>query len=128
MVAAVWIVFYSRPGCLYSSDYLQMLMINLTRPMPTEDEMKWKKGVRQSNLVKEHRGHHSRRGVRFFLEDADLFELEHMLVALCFMESNSAWMPYKPWERAGNDGFTVTDMKILPDDVKKLIEKLQQGE
>lgn len=105
----------------------QMLMINLVRPLPTDDELTWKKGVRQSNLVKEHRGHHGRRGVRFFLEDADLFELEPLLIALCFMETSSAWLPYKPWERPGNDGFTVTDMKMLSDDVRKLIAKLHDG-
>ena len=104
-----------------------MLMINLARPPPTENEMRWKKGVRQSNLTKEHRGHHGRRGVRFFEEDADPFELEDMLVALCFMETNAAWVPFKPHERPGNDGSTVTDVALLSDGVRGIIDRLLEG-
>lgn len=104
-----------------------MLTINLARPPPTENEIKWKKGVRQSNLTKEHRGHHGRRGVRFFDEDADLFELEDMLIALCFMETNAAWVPFKPYERAGNDGNTVRAITMLSENVRGMIDKLLDG-
>ena len=102
-------------------------MINLARPPPTEDEIKWKKGVRQSNLMKEHKGHHNRRGVRFFLEDHDLFDLENLLVALCFMETNKSWVPFKPWERAGNDGIVATSIEMLNKESKSIIERLVEG-
>ena len=102
-------------------------MINLARPPPTEDEIKWKKGRRQSNLMKEHKGHHNRRGVRFFLEDHDLFDLENLLVALCFMETNKSWVPFKPWERAGNDGIVATSIEMLNKESKSIIERLVEG-
>ncbi|KAK9853604.1 hypothetical protein WJX84_007036 [Apatococcus fuscideae] len=73
----------------------RVLSILLARPPLTEDEIKWKKGVRQDNQSKERSGSMVQKGVRFFREDEDEFGLEDILQALCFLETGVSFVPSK---------------------------------
>jgi HSP20 family molecular chaperone IbpA len=86
----------------------KLLSINLIRPPLTEDEIQWKRGVRQDNR----QGKRTRmagytgqqRGYRFFVEDEDDHGLEDYLQAMCLFHSGKTWVPSKPWESDSVDG------------------------
>jgi hypothetical protein len=74
------------------------LSLMLAKPPLTEDEVRYRKGVRLDNRAAEHPGWPGRKGMRFFEEDEDAFGLEDVLQALCFAQEGLAWAPPKPHE------------------------------
>lgn len=76
----------------------KILCITLIRPELTEDEIKWKKRVRQDNRQGKRRGAIDRKGWRFFIDDEDECNLEDCLQALCLLKGGKTFVPVKPWD------------------------------
>ena len=68
-----------------------------------------------------------KRGYRFFADDEDLYALEDLLQALCFLEAGRTWVPPKPWE-AGSSGAHISELVLLPAAVQKLLQNLKKEE
>jgi len=104
-----------------------LLTVLLAKRAPTEDEVRWHKGVRQDNLNTPSRGHGSPPGHRFFADDADPFGLEHLLEAACFLDAGESWVPRLPTEGPG-PGKRVRDPELLPEEARRVLENLIEGE
>ena len=76
----------------------KLLTLNLVRPPLTEDEKKWKKGVRQDNRQASRQGSMHKKGFRFFAEDEDMYGLEDILQALCFLDCGKSYVAARPWD------------------------------
>ena len=74
------------------------LSLVLVKPPLTRDEIQYRRGVRLDNRAAQHPGYPSRKGARFFEDDADAFGLEAVLQALCFAADGCAWVPPLPHE------------------------------
>jgi hypothetical protein len=102
----------------------KVLTATLARPEPTEEEIQWKKGVRQDNRAAQRPGSMHDRGFRFFADDEDDFNLEEVLQALCFAEAGEAYVPAKPW-RHGEEPRWVKEEWTLPPGARVLLQKLR---
>eukprot|EP00879_Flechtneria_rotunda_P012256 GHRR01012801.1.p1 GENE.GHRR01012801.1~~GHRR01012801.1.p1 ORF type:complete len:589 (+),score=229.63 GHRR01012801.1:1517-3283(+) len=80
----------------------KQLTVTLALPDMTQEEVQYKKGVRQNNAAAT-RGcsnGHGKNGCAFFLEDEDEFGLQCVLQALQFLQQESAWVGPAPWDLA----------------------------
>lgn len=84
-------------------------------------------GVRQDNLAVEREGSRQKRGYRFFADDEDMYALEDLLQALCFLETGRTWVPAKPWE-ANIFGAQISERNLLPAAVQKMLDNLKKEE
>eukprot|EP00854_Cymbomonas_tetramitiformis_P025178 gene25178-30728_t len=107
-----------------------MLMVSMMKPPLTEDEVQWKKGVRMDNRAASRNDGH-RKGVRFFKDDEDFYQLEDTLMALCFLEAGDSWVPVPPWKQF-HYPFEVsrraTDLAALTDGARQQLERMLQGD
>ena len=104
-----------------AGEAVKVLNVSMVRPPLTESEVKWKKGERQDNRNTPTRGIGSKKGFRFFADDADDFHLEDLLVALCFLETGASFVPRKPTDRGAVDK-VVREVHLLPADVQAHLE------
>ncbi len=82
----------------------KLLTLTLVRPPLTDDEIQWKRGVRQDNREAKRAGTGGPRGFRFFVDDEDEHGLEDHIQAICLLESGSTWVPAKPWDKDAAEG------------------------
>ena len=92
----------------------KMLSIFLARPNPTEDEVKWKKGVRQDNRQAKRFGSMKEKGFRFFTDDEDIYDLEDLLQAVCFLYAGKTYVPSKPWDRYSEAKWATNPLELSP--------------
>jgi len=103
----------------------KLLSVTLVRPPLTEDEIQWKKGVRQDNRQGKRRGGpHGLRGYRFFVDDEDEYGLEDYLQALCLLQCGKAWVPVKPWDTDCVEGRWATSPMELGREARSMLERL----
>lgn len=103
----------------------KLLTLTLVRPPLTEDEIQWKRGVRQDNRQGKRAGASGPRGFRFFVDDEDEHGLEDQLQAMCFLEQGKTWVPAKPWDKAAvEQGYEAVSLVDLKDGVRKTAERL----
>jgi hypothetical protein len=76
----------------------KILCVTLVRPGVTEDEIKWKKGVRQDNRQGKRPEGMNKKGYRFFIDDEDEYGLEDYLQAICLLDCGKTYVPSKPWD------------------------------
>ncbi|KAI3436650.1 hypothetical protein D9Q98_006066 [Chlorella vulgaris] len=116
------------PECLWSleedtnaaGERCKLLMMTLARPDPTEEEVQWKKGKRQDNRTVTRPNAGYKKGVRFFSDDEDSFELEDILQAMCVLEAGCTYVPAKPWDLSEESKW-VADPRLLSKQVQKFI-------
>ncbi len=99
------------------------VLVNLVKPPLTESELVWKKKKRQDNMNAERYGDRLKKGFRFFVDDEDEFNLESLLIALCFLEVGFAYVPKKPWDQEGISK-RVDDVELLPDETQQVLGSL----
>lgn len=104
----------------------RLLTVTLVRPPLTEDEIQWKRGVRQDNREGKRAGTGGPRGFRFFVDDEDEHGLEDYLQAVCFLERGNTWVPAKPWDKGADEmGREVFDDIALTPEVRAMVERLK---
>lgn len=103
---------------------VKTLTITLVLPEVTENEVTWKKGVRQDNRVKERSDGSGKKGVRFFLEDEDEFGLEDVAQAVSVKHWGWTYLPIKPWA-LDQGGHFVTKTCDLPPSAQRILEGLE---
>lgn len=106
------------------SESCKLLTVTLVRPLPTEEEITWKKGRRQDNRAALRPGSMSDKGFRFFMDDEDEFGLEEVLQALCFVRSGRAFVPAKPWWTHMQEARWARRAEDLPRQVQELMKRL----
>lgn len=99
--------------------------VTLVRPELTEDEIQWKKGVRQDNRQGKRPGEHQKKGYRFFTDDEDEHHLEDYLQALCLLDSGKTYVPAKPWDSFQESRWTSSSAEISAD-ARMFLENLQK--
>lgn len=91
----------------------------------------WKKGKRQDNREATRNFNNSSgnsivpvKGVCFFCDDEDYFELGDALQGMCFAEQGMTYVPVKPWVK-GSGGGWVADQRFLSVGARAMISKLR---
>ena len=108
----------------------RILMICFAKPACNEEERNYQKGTRQDNRFARSKCASNltgNSGTRFFYEDEDEFDLEAMLIASCFMETDSSFVPAKPendYRPPHESSKVIDDVKLLPERCKKILHKL----
>lgn len=64
------------------------------------------------------------KGWRFFADDEDLYGLEELLQALCFLEAGRAFVPAKPWLPQEESGW-VAEEHLLPPAVRQSVQRFR---
>jgi len=103
----------------------KILCVTLVRPELTEDEIQWKKGVRQDNRQGKRLGEHQKKGYRFFKDDEDEFHLEDYLQALCLVDGGRTFVPAKPWDSFQEPRWTSSSLEISVE-ARTFLENLQK--
>lgn len=65
------------------------------------------------------------KGWRFFADDEDVYGLEELLQALCFLEAGRAFVPAKPWRPQEESGW-VGEEHLLPPAVRQFVQRFRQ--
>lgn len=90
----------------------KMLTVTLAKPPLSEDEIKWKKGKRQDNKEAKRPEKMQLKGYRFFQDDEDLYGLEDMLQAYCFLDCGKTFVPRKPWDHYQESRWTNNALEL----------------
>ena len=101
----------------------RVLLLSLARPPATEEEVMYKKGVRQDNRSAQRQGSMHLKGYRLFVEDEDEFGLEDILSGLVYAECGAAYIAPKPWGHEEQPRW-ARSMADLPDDARIFVEKM----
>jgi len=104
----------------------KLLSLTLVRPPLTDDEIHWKRGIREDNRQAKRAGTGGPRGFRFFMDDEDEHGLEDHLQAACFLESGKTWVPAKPWERERDGVWVDGQVQLLSKEAQRLVAMLSR--
>lgn len=92
--------------CERTGEQVMQVMVNLVKPPPSEDDVRWRRGRRKERPKPN----------AFFADDTDAYGLAPLLMAMQFCETGECFVP--------SSGRREKDVACLPEDVRTQLEVL----
>lgn len=103
------------------------LTVHLVKPPLNEDEVQWKRSVREDNRAARRNEPGHRKGFRFFVDDEDYYSAEETLQAMLFLETGEAFVPAKPYRKyhpPHEQDRLATSVEQLSEEARATLDKM----